>query len=52
MRFRGKNGFYFLSQLERFWKKAKLRPEKRFEANALEFFKIKILRICREDPKI
>ena len=35
MRFRGKNGFYFLSELKRFWKKAKLRPEKRFEANAL-----------------
>ena len=32
--------------------KAKLRPEKRFEANALEIFKIKISRNCPEKTLI
>ena len=48
VRFREKNGFYFLSQLE----KAKLRPELRFEAKVLQFFKIKIRRNCPEKTLI
>ena len=47
LRFGGKMDFF--NPHWKVFEKAKLRPEKRFEANVLQFFQVKIARICPEN---